>query len=72
MGSAPSRFFWKGLYCMIDAFSALWQLLTMFFSTDVIYVPLFEALLLLNLIMWAVYMLIGLLDPDTWSDGWRF
>lgn len=57
---------------MIDAFSALWQLLTMFFSTDVIYVPLFEALLLLNLIMWAVYMLIGLLDPDTWTDVWRF
>lgn len=57
---------------MIEAMEALWKLLTMFFSVDVVYLPLFQGLILLNLIMWAVYMLIGLLDPDTWKDGWKF
>ena len=52
---------------MIDAINGLWQLLTVFFTTDVIYMPLFMGMILFNLIFWAVYMLIGLLDPDTWE-----
>lgn len=67
-----SAFFRLKVNYMIEAMEALWKLLTMFFSVDVVYLPLFQGLILLNLIMWAVYMLIGLLDPDTWKDGWKF
>lgn len=52
---------------MIELLSGLWELLTIFFTEEVIYMPLFSGLILFNLIFWAVYMLIGLLDPDTWE-----
>lgn len=54
---------------MIDAVSGLWELLTIFFTTDVVYMPLFTGMILFNLIFWAVYMLIGLLDTDVWKGG---
>ena len=54
---------------LIDAISGLWDLLTIFFTTDVIYMPLFMGMILFNLIFWAVYMLIGLLDPEVWKGG---
>ena len=56
---------------MIDMVSELWNLLTIFFTTDVIYMPLFGGMILFNLIFWAVYMLIGLLDIREWS-GYKF
>lgn len=56
---------------MIDMVSELWELLTIFFTTDVIYMPLFAGMILFNLIFWAVYMLIGLLDIREWS-GYKF
>lgn len=54
---------------MIDFVSELWNLLTIFFTTDVIYMPLFLGMLLFNLIFWAVYLTIGLLDVDVWGGG---
>ena len=54
---------------MIESVSGLWDLLTIFFTTDVVYMPLFMGLILFNLIFWAVYMLIGLLDPEVWRGG---
>ena len=54
---------------MIDMVSELWNLLTIFFTTDVIYMPLFMGMLLFNLIFWMVYLLIDLLDPHVWRSG---
>ena len=51
--------------------SDLWDLITIFFTVDVIYMPLFAGMILFNLIFWAVYMLIGLLDIREWS-GYKF
>lgn len=49
--------------------SDLWNLITIFFTEEVIYMPLFMGMILFNLIFWAVYMLVGLLDPDVWGGG---
>lgn len=54
---------------MIDMISELWNLLTIFFTTDVIYMPLFTGMILFNLIFWMIYMLMGLLDINTWGGG---
>lgn len=54
---------------MIELISGLWELLTIFFSEEVIYMPLFTGMILFNLIFWCVYMLIGFLDPDVWGGG---
>lgn len=51
---------------MIDAFSHLWSLCTLFFSEDVIYYPLFMALILLPTVFYIVYLLISLLDYSFW------
>lgn len=54
---------------LIEMISGLWELLTIFFTDEVVYMPLFTALILFNLIFWCVYMLIGFLDPDVWGSG---
>ena len=54
---------------MIEMIGGLWELLTIFFTEEVVYMPLFTALILFNLIFWCVYMLIGFLDPDVWGGG---
>lgn len=51
--------------------SDLWKLITIFFTEEVIYMPLFMGMILFNLIFWAVYLLIGLLDIDVWG-GTKF
>lgn len=55
---------------MIDVISHLWELMTIFFTPEVIYQPLFMAMLLMILIFYAVYFLMNLLDPSTW--GYKF
>ena len=54
---------------LIDAISGLWDLITIFFTTDIIYQNLFMGMFLLNLIFWCIYLLIGLLDPEVWKGG---
>lgn len=55
---------------MIDAISSLWSLMTIFFTPEVIYQPLFMAMILFVTLFYVVYLLIMILDPDTW--GYRF
>lgn len=51
---------------MIDAISDLWSLMTVFFTVDVIYDPLFMGLLLMPTIFYVVYLLVALLNYDSW------
>lgn len=55
---------------MIEAISHLWDLMTIFFTSEVIYHPLFMAMILFVPIFYTVYYLMNLLDPNTW--GARF
>ena len=52
---------------MFDAMSNLWSLMTVFFTVDVIYEPLFMGLLLMPTIFYVVYLLIELLDYNSWT-----
>ena len=52
---------------MIDFVGSLWNLMTAFFTIEVIYNPLFMGLILFNLIFFTVYFLMSLLDPSNWD-----
>ena len=52
---------------MIDSISYLWSLMTVFFTVDVIYEPLFMGLLLMPTIFYVVYLLLELLDYSSWT-----
>ena len=43
---------------MIDSFGYLWDFLTLFFTDQVIYQPLFMALILMNLLFAVGYLLL--------------
>lgn len=51
---------------MIDMISHLWNIMTIFFTEKVIYNPLFMGLLLMILIFYVIYFLIGFLTPSNW------
>lgn len=52
---------------MIDLIGSLWNILTTFFSTDVIYNSLFMGLILFNLIFFVVYFFMAIFDPANWD-----
>lgn len=52
---------------MIEAISGLWSIMTIFFTTEVIYQPLFMAMLLFIFIFYGVYLLMELLDIHNWT-----
>ena len=52
---------------MLDSLSYLWSLMTVFFTVEVIYEPLFMGLLLMPTIFYVVYLLMELLDFGSWS-----
>lgn len=52
----------KGWFYMIDSISALWSMLTIFFSQKVVEFPLFQAMLLLILVFWCIYLLVSFFE----------
>lgn len=52
---------------MIESISHLWEIMTIFFTTEVIYQPLFMAMILFIMIFYVIYYLINFLDPSTWG-----
>ena len=52
---------------MIDLVGSLWNLMTIFFTTEVIYNPLFMALIFFNIIFFTIYFYMALLDPSNWD-----
>lgn len=51
---------------MIEAINGLWSLMTIFFTTEVIYQPLFMGMLLFIPIFYAVYIYMELMNPHNW------
>ena len=52
---------------MFDVLTYLWSLMTVFFTVDVIYAPIFMALILMPTMFYVVYLLLELLDFGSWS-----
>lgn len=52
---------------MIDVLTNLWTLITVFFTVDVIYQPLFMGMLLMPTIFYVIYLLIDLLSFNSWT-----
>lgn len=55
---------------VIDYMTEIWNMLTVFFTTEVIYFPLFLGMLLMVLIFYVIYFVKDILDPSTW--GYKF